>query len=73
MNQIVGMLKLLWWKTKVQTFGKELIFNIRKYILGKVKNNFFGIVFSNLQGMQITSKWLASIWAKFIGFTNSYI
>ena len=46
MNQIVGILKLLRWKTKVQTFRKELLFNIRKCILGKIKNNFFGIVVS---------------------------
>ena len=46
MDQIVGILKLLRWKTKVQTFRKELLFNIGKYILGKVKNDIFGIVFS---------------------------
>ena len=46
MDQIVGILKLLRWKTTVQTFRKELLFNIGKYIPGKVKNDIFGIVFS---------------------------
>ena len=45
MAQIVGIIKLLKWKTKIQTFRKEILFIIGKYILGKVKNNFFGIVF----------------------------
>ena len=46
MDQIVGIRKLLRWKTKVQTFRKELLFNIGKYILGKLRDNLFGIVFS---------------------------
>ena len=45
MDQIVGILKLLRWKTTVQTFRKDLLFNIGKCILGKVKNDVFGVVF----------------------------
>ena len=45
MAQIVGIIKLLKWKTKIQTFREEILFIIGKYILGKGKINFFGIVF----------------------------
>ena len=47
MGQIVGKFKLLRWKTKVQIFRRELLFNIGKYILGKAKNNFFGDCFQS--------------------------
>ena len=46
MDQIVGILRLLRWKAKVQTLRKELLFNIRKFILGKVKKNFSRVAFS---------------------------
>ena len=31
--KIVGILKFLRWKTRVQIFRKELLFNVGKYIL----------------------------------------
>ena len=42
----VRILKLLRWKTKIQTFCKELLFNNGNSIIKKGKNNLFVIIFS---------------------------